>query len=104
MYIAEFYNPEKEYVTKDGQFIDKEEFYKKYPAAKSIKMVVFLEGNALMEAYTFDYLQEHYLIPSMLDDNGKLSLIQKMVNDEQTENSPIERIASALEYIAMTMI
>lgn len=104
MYIAEFYDFKKTYVTQDGQLVDKEEFYKQYPAAKSIKMVVFLEGNALMEAYTFDYLQAHYSIPYNFDDNGKLALIQKMVNDEKTENSPLERIASALEYLAMTAI
>lgn len=104
MYTAELYNSEKTYISKDGKLITKEDFYKIYPAAQYVKMVVFLEGNAISEAYTFDYLVSHYVISDIFNDEQKVQMIEKMKNDEETESTPIERIASALEYIAMTMI
>lgn len=104
MYTAELYNPEKTYVSKDGQLITKEDFEKIYPASSYVKMVVFLEGNTLSEAYTLDYLIAHYVVPDFFEINQKIQIIEKMKNDESSENTPIERIASALEYIAMTMI
>lgn len=101
MYIAEFYDTKKTYITKDGQLINKEKFEKLYPASLYTKMVVFLEGNALIESNTFEYLKAHYLIPDILSDEESLQTIQKLKNDELTESNPLERIAASLEYISM---
>lgn len=104
MYITEFYDPEKTYISQNGQLINNEQFEKLYPASAFTKMVVFMEGNVLIEVNTFEYLKAHYLVPDILNDEESLQTIQKLRNDELTESTPLERIAAALEYISMTMI
>lgn len=98
---CELYNKNNEYYTKEGQIFTYEDAIKKYPAIPYTKMVVFLFGRTVTDMNTFDYLCGINRIKADVPDDESLSIIAKSYEDAETESTPLERIASSLEYLAM---
>lgn len=98
---CELYDKNKEYFTKEGQIFTYEDAVKKYPAIPHTKMVVFLFGRTVTDMNTFDYLRGINRIKADVSDDEALSIIAKSYEDSETESTPLERIASSLEYLTM---
>lgn len=98
---CELYNKNNDYYTKEGRIFTYEDALKKYPAIPYTKMVVFLFGRTVTDMNTFDYLRGINRIKADVPDDEALSIISKSYEDAETESTPLERIASSLEYLAM---
>lgn len=98
---CELYDKGKDYFTKEGQILTYEDMVKKYPAIQYTKMVVFLFGRTVTDMNTFDYLRGINRIKADVPDDEALSIIAKSYEDAETESTPLERIASSLEYLTM---
>lgn len=98
---CELYNKNNEYYTKEGQIFTYEDAVKKYPAIPYTEMVVFLFGRTITDMNTFDYLRGINRIKANITDVEALSIIAKEYSDSKTESTPLERIASSLEYLTM---
>lgn len=98
---CELYDKSKDYFTKEGQFFTYEDAVKKYPAIPYTKMVVFLFGRTVIDMNTFDYLRGINRIKSNVSDEDAIYIISKNYEDSKTESTPLERIASSLEYLTM---
>ena len=98
---CELYNKNNEYYTKEGQIYSYENALKDYPAIPHTEMVVFLYGRTLIDMNTFDYLKGINRIKVNIPDDEALSIILMNYDDSRTESTPLERIASSLEYLTM---
>lgn len=98
---CELYDKSKDYFTKEGQILTYEDMVKKYPAIPYTKMVVFLFGRTVTDMNTFDYLCGINRIKADVLDDEALSIIAKSYENKETESTPLERIASSLEYLTM---
>lgn len=98
---CELYNRNNEYYTKEGQIYSYEKAINDYPAIPYAKMVVFLFGRTVTDMNTFDYLCGINRIKADVPDDEALSIIAKAYEDAETESTPLERIASSLEYLTM---
>ena len=97
----ELYDKEKEYYTKDGQIYDYNAVKKDYPAVDFTKLVVMLYGRTVLKLETFDYLRGINRIKADVSDEEAISQIAHAEMVKATESTPIERIASALEFLEL---
>ena len=97
----ELYDKEKEYYTKDGQIYDYDAVKKDYPAVDFTKLVVMLYGRTILKVETFDYLRGINRVKADLTDEEALEQIAHAEMVKLTESTPLERIASALEYLEL---
>lgn len=97
----ELYNKENEYYTKDGQIYSYDEVKKDYPAVDFTKLVVMLYGRTVLKVETFDYLRGINQIRADVTDEEALSQIAHAEMVKTKESTPIERIASALEFLEL---
>lgn len=103
----ELYDKSKIYVTNDGVIIDYKEFCKRYPACKTSQMAVLYSASVdsgikiFVGAYLYEYLLSKYI--SSGSDEERLEQILGQLELEKTESTPIERIASALEYLCVIL-
>lgn len=97
----ELYNKENEYYTKDGQIYSYDKVKKDYPAVDFTKLVVMLYGRTVLKVETFDYLRGINRIKADIPDEEALSQIEHAEIVKATESTPIERIASALEFLEL---
>ena len=95
----ELYNKENEYYTKNGQIYDYDAVKKDYPAVDFTKLVVMLYGRTVLKVETFDYLRGINRVKADVSDEEALSQIAHAEIVKATESRPIERIASALEFL-----
>lgn len=95
---------EQTYYTKEGEKIDEEVFKEKYPAVMAEKMVILVLGHTLLDVVSFNILRAYYGIDISKTDDEVLEIVKEERLKEAKESTPLERIASALEYIEMTMM
>lgn len=99
----ELYDSEKKYVTPDGQLYTKEKFQRDYPAVQVSKMAVWVMGDVLIEAFPLSYIQGINKIPSGVEDEKILNIATNNRVLKEAESTPLERIASALEFIELLL-
>ncbi len=97
----EIYNSQNEYTTKDGKIYTEEMFREDYSAVVSQKMAVYVYGNTITEAYPLSYLRGINRIKNDVPDEEAIVIINDMKQLEESESSPIERIAASLEYLVL---
>ncbi len=97
----EVYDKEKEYVTKDGKIYSEEMFRRDYPAVVSQKMAVYVYGNTITQAFPLAYLRGINGIENSMTDGNAMMLINERKQLDETENTPLERIAASLEYLVL---
>lgn len=103
--VLQFYDKNKTYFTPQGKEITYEMFRKDYPAVDYTPMVCAIGGEVVIfEVYTFVSLCEKYDIGMDIDPEEALTKIQNAMENEKSESSPLERIASSLEYIVLYLI
>lgn len=95
------YNPEKTYTTKEGKIYTSEMFALDYPAVHSANMAVYLFGNTIENASTVSYLRGINRIKPELTDEDAMKELTYKYELEETESTPIERIAASLEYLTL---
>ena len=97
----ELYDKEKEYYTKDGQIYSYDVVKKDYPAVDFTKLVVMLYGRTVLKVETFDYLKGINRVKADATDEEALEQIAHAEMVKLTESTPLERIASALEFLEL---
>lgn len=97
----EIYNKNNEYSTKDGQIYTPEMFEKDYTAVHSQTIAVRVYGNTIVEAHPMSYLRGINKIENDVSDEEAIAQINAIQQINETENTPIERIASSLEYLVL---
>ena len=97
----EIYNKNNEYTTKDGQIYTAEMFENDFTAVNSQTMAVYVYGNTITEAHPMSYLRGINKIENDVLDEEAIAQINAIQQINETENSPIERIASSLEYLVL---
>lgn len=97
----ELYDKEKEYYTKDGQIYSYDAVQRDYPAVDFTKLVVMLYGRTVLKVETFDYLRGINRVKADATDEEALEQIAHAEMVKATESTPIERIASSLEYLVL---
>ena len=101
----EFYDKNKTYFTPQGQEITYETFKKDYPAVDYTPMVCSVgDGVVIFEVYTYVSLCEEYGVSMDKESEKTLREIEMAMMSKNSENTPIERIASSLEYIVLYLI
>lgn len=102
MRFVEQYNNDKTYEMPDGTPITETEILTMFPSLSNGALIK-IEGRTPIEAVSYEYTLSKYNIPKPDDISKGIELINQKLYFEQTESTPIERIASMLEYIAMKM-
>lgn len=102
--VYEIYDPAKEYSTPDGKLYTPKEFEKNYPSVNIEPMAVELMGRVIVSAAPLSYLKGMNQIKADVDNQKALSLISEKQNIKNTENTPLERIAAALEFFELLNI
>ena len=102
--VYEIYNEKNTYVTSDGNYITPADFYREHNVAKERPIAVGLYDRTIEDVKDFGFLKSCYGIYSNISDKEALDLINRQVALDITESSPIERIASALEYIVLHLM
>ena len=97
----ELYDKEKEYYTKDGQIYSYDVVKKDYPAVDFTKLVVMLYGRTVLKVQTLDYLRGINRVKADVTDEEALEQIAHAEMVKETESTPLERIASALEFLEL---
>lgn len=100
----EIYNKEKEYATKDGRIYTAEMFEINYPAVHSQTMAVYVYENVIAEAHPLSYLRGINQIDNSFTDEEAIIKINEQKQLDETENTPIERIAASLEYLILLLM
>lgn len=102
--VYEIYDAEKTYVTQDGNYVTSNQFAIEHNVVFDRCIVVGLMGRTIMDVQDFGYMRAVHGITSEISDNDALAIINKQVELNQTESTPIERIAAALEYIELYLM
>lgn len=102
--VYEIYNKESVYVTKDGNYVTPEQFSVEHNAIFDRPIAVGIIGRTIIDVQDFDYMRAMYGITSDVSDGDALAIINKQVEIEESESSPLERIAAALEFIEVYLI
>lgn len=102
--IYEIYNPNNTYVTEDGNYVTPEQFALEHNAVNERIMAVGLTGRTIVDVKDFDYLRAINGIANSVEQNEALNVINKNVQLQESESTPIERIAASLEYIVIHLL
>lgn len=102
--IYEMYDPEKTYVTPDGNYITPEQFAIEHNVVFDRRIAVGLMGRTIMDVQDLGYMRALYGITSEIPDDEAFAIINMQVEIDKTESSPMERIAAALEYIELYLM
>lgn len=101
-YQAQLYNENTQYLKMDtGEAYTYETLLKQFPTIKNKNAVLLCFNNMIYGVYELDYLLWKYSISWDENIEIMLSRISDAVLSEKTENSPIERIAAALEFLVL---
>lgn len=103
MRFVEEYNIEKGYELQNGEKLSEEQMLALFPALGGGALII-VEGRTPIDSASYDYLLSKYYIekPATIDEG--LKLINNQLYFEQTESTPLERIAAALEFIELIMM
>lgn len=101
--MYELYDPNNTYVSEDGNYITPEEFKKAHNVAGERILVVKLSGRTIIGVYDYDYLISEYQVAGNTPEEN-LELIERKDQLDATETPPLERIASSLEYMVVSMM
>lgn len=102
MKTVEEYGRDKAYELSDGTPLTSEQMETTFPALLAGALIK-VEGRTPIETLSYDYALSKMNIPKPESKEQGIKLINEQLYFEQTESTPIERIASMLEYIAMKM-
>ena len=100
----ELYDPEKSYIDENGNYITPAMFYEKHNAAMERPMVVGVYDRTIMSVEDYGYKKAMLGLPIDVSDEKALKRIKEDYIEQGTENTPIERIASAMEYIVIHLL
>lgn len=101
-YQAQLYDENTQYLKMDtGEAYTHETLLKQFPTIQNKNAVLLCFNNMIYGVYELDYLLWKYSIPQNENINFMLGQISEAVLSEQTESTPIERIASALEFLVL---
>lgn len=102
--IYEIYDTEKTYVTPDGNYVTPDQFAIEHNVVFDRRIAVGLMGRTVMDVQDFGYMRAVHGITSEISEDDALAIINKQVELDQNESSPMERIAAALEYIELYLM
>lgn len=102
MELVEQYSKNKKYEKPDGTPYTETELMTIFPSL-AMGALIKIEGRTPVEAVSYEYTLSKMQIPKPATIEEGIKLINEQLYFEQTESTPIERIASMLEYIAMKM-
>lgn len=101
-YQAQLYDENTQYLKMDtGEAYTHETLLKQFPTIQNKNAVLLCFNNMIYGVYELDYLLWKYSIPWNENINVMLGQISEAVLSEQTESTPIERIAAALEFLVL---
>ena len=64
-------------------------------------MAVYVYGNTITQAFPLAYLRGINGIENSMTDGNAMMLINERKQLDETENTPLERIAASLEYLVL---
>lgn len=97
----EVYDLNKKYVKPDGSEYTNELFVKDYPATSYTKMAVYVYENTIVKVSTVDYIRGINRISYEYNDETAMAMVSNIEQKAETESTPEERIAAALEFIEL---
>ena len=101
-YQAQLYNKDTQYLKIDtGEEYTPEMLLQQFPTILNENEVLLCFNDMIYGVYELDYLLWKYSISWNENINVLLGQISDAVLSENTENTPIERIAAALEFLAL---
>lgn len=104
-YQAQLYDKNKQYMKMDtGEAYTRETLLMQFPTIQNKNAVLLCFNDMLYGVYELDYLLWKYSVSWNESIDIMLSRISDAVLSEKTENTPIERIAAALEFLALQSI
>lgn len=101
--IWELYDKEKTYFDKDGKEFPFEKLVNDYPIAKYETVAIQTAGRMILSYITLENLKQKYDVEETEDEKAIHSVNEKK-QEIESESTPIERIASALEYIELYLM
>ena len=108
MRILEFYTGEKTYMYPNGKLATPQQVLADFPAILTFKHTIETDesGQVLFAVDNFSAMRTRYEIDKSLSDDDALLAIQEILNtpEPESEPSPEERIASALEFQNVMML
>lgn len=99
----EIYDINKTYIKPSGEIYTNDLFIKEYPAAQITKYALWVMGEVIIEAFPLSYIRGINKIPNSVSDEESIIIATNNRILKEEENSPIERIASALEFIELLL-
>ena len=103
MFCWILYDKQTTYYLEDGQKLTPEIMYNTYPQSKFEDVVLLVSGITVKEFKTLDLALSEYNIVKRQTIEEDLELLNFTYSTKQTESTPIERIASSLEYISVLL-
>lgn len=101
-YQAQLYDENKQYMKMDtGEAYTKETLLQHFPTIHNKNAVLLCFNDMLYGVYELDYLLWKYSVSWNENINIMLGEISEAILSEETENTPIERIAAALEFLVL---
>lgn len=91
------------YYTETGKAFTPIDMANQYPISTVEEMAIKVVGATLIDAKPLLYAREVYNIPPDATDEEAFKEMEKIDAINASESTPLERIASALEYLVMVM-
>lgn len=98
----EVYDKKKEYFDKEGQPFSYDRMLKEFPVVQAEKVCVDVIGSCIQSYNTMMQARADRLVDPEMTDKEACIYMTQYDELKERESTPLERIAAALEFIAMS--
>ena len=95
----ELYNKEKIYYSEKGDPLTWDIMSNDYPQSRFEETVILTQGLTYFDYKTLNVALAEYGIEYNGNPNEMIDILNLMYSDKRSESTPLERIASSLEYM-----
>jgi len=98
------YDKNKTYYDEQGQEITYDRMKREYPVVDAETIMINTSGVTILDKCTMSVAQSRYRLMNEDDPEVLAKKMTKKDEKEKTESSPLERIASSLDYIVLYLL